>query len=212
MPPILGNELAPQSPVLVELPCDTMEVAPAETTRVLPNTLVQFSRQGGGRCLIHVRGALIAEGKYLQPIAFARSYEKVEHALKPSETTWLGFQVEESGTLLLRQSEIYNATESIRSRSEEYLLRHVYFRGCQNLFFPDQARILDFTGDHVDELYSAKIKAHVEAEAIAFEKGFASRFKSTPKQPKSGWGIFWSLVGIAIVLEGVVLWVEFERS
>ncbi|MEO6098596.1 MAG: hypothetical protein ABIW76_24165 [Fibrobacteria bacterium] len=188
------------------LKCDTMEVGVGDTTRIFSSQKVHFGPASTEKKIILVRGTLIVEGTANSPTMFAGSLTEFEFGLKPGKAAWGGFRVAETGTLILKNAMINNATFAIDSRSQNVRLEHIYTKGCLNLVKPGNEFVkLDFTGTTITSLDFSPDLPKV-AEPVE-PKGEKDSSEKTEKKKNYSKPLVWGGIGVASLgIAGVAIW------
>lgn len=193
-------------PEVYLLKCDTMEVAVGDTTRIFSSQKIHFGPASTEKKIILVRGVLIVQGTANSPTLFAGSLTEFEFGLKPGKAAWGGFRIAETGTLILKNAAIHNATFAIDSRSQNVLLEHIYTKGCLNLVKPGNVFVkLDFTGTTITNLnFSPEDQTASNPAAQKIEKNASGK---TEQKKSFNKPLVWSAIGAAALgAAGVTIW------
>lgn len=191
------------------LKCDTMEVRSGDTSWIFSSQKIHFGPGSTEKKIILVRGTLIVEGTSNSPAIFAGSLTEFEFGLKPGKAAWGGFRVAETGTLVLKNAMINNATFAIDSRSQNVRLEHVYTKGCLNFVKPGNEFVkLDFTGTTITSLNFASDQPNVAVSTDPLEaKGINDRSGKAEKKKSFSKPLLWTGIGAATLgIAGAAIW------
>ena len=172
---------------------------------------VHFGPASSEKKIILVRGTLIVEGTGAFPTMFAGSLTEFAFGMKPGKAAWGGFRVAETGTLLLKNAMVNNASFAIDSRSPDVRLENVYLKGCLNLVKPGNEFVkLDFTGTTIQSLEFAPEKPKV-AETVPPLVEDKSPEKTDDKKSFNK-PLLWGGIGVAALgIAGVATWLALSN-
>ncbi len=192
-------------PSVIFLPCDTAIIQAGAVLTISRNTYISFQHPSPNNLII-VKGTLLINGEPDNRVKISSSTDTTFFDKQSMSNPWKGLQIEETGSVIIKETEVFGAETPIQSNSEKVHIINSFFFGGKKILLPGNGEHivpnnhfiddLDFEYPGTDEKQMVK-KSQSQDDDFFFPEPEKSSFFKSP------W--FYGTIGVIAVAGGSYL-------